>query len=819
MADHGSLGSLLQGVSQQPAHIRNDGQLTEQINMLSDVVLGLSTRPGSKYVSTLDIDTDFKFMNLSVEDNDYQIGYKAGQLIIIDEDGNLSNLVVEDDALTYIGDDMSAYTYDNVVYIVNRDKVVLQDPTNTTAQDEVITDIGLVTCLGGLFSHTYSVTVEYANGTKLTASYTCPDGTEDGDAAKTTSDFIIARLAAGLRGQGSLTDDYDFRADRSQIDVFGTAFDFTALPDDIVQTGTPVAGTVIQTAGDTLMIKGVPGIKLSVEDGSGGDILRKQTSISKSTEDLAEFAPHGTLVKVIGLDDTEDDFWMRYEVDGDPAVGSSFGSDGVWREWVNAFETVAFDLNTMPYTLTKTGTNEFTIRHGDWQSRRTGDENTNPAPSFVGYTIRDVGGFQSRLVFVSGPNLIMSRTNIPSDFYSQSVVASTATDPIDILSTSEDDNLLQWIVPFDRDLVLFGNNAQFVVTGANVITPDNASMVQTTTFDSTLAVKPVNTGRTLLFPFSKGAYSGIKEKFSVNSTEANTASTITRLQDRYLKGQVSSIVSSINMNITLVTTDSPEQTNTIFVNQYIWDGQSKVQDAWHKWEFPFPVKNVYFDNSEIVILLDTGAGYSLCKVDLDYSDDPILGYVLCLDLNDSVQVDVAAEYNYISSAYPDLTLVQGEGCYTPGIEILSTRTGSGPYVYQISKEIAPTGATVYYGLPYIATAKPTMPFIRDRNGKVQRLHSLVVTDFVIHYDRSGYISATLSSRYRDEDVTINNEQYSEFLDKNDTDFNGTRSGQWIVPWGERSDWSELTVYSDDFRPISITEIEWIGQPLTRGRRV
>jgi len=39
-----------------------------------------------------------------------------------------------------------------------------------------------------------------------------------------------------------------------------------------------------------------------------------------------------------------------------------------------------------------------------------------------------------------------------------------------------------------------------------------------------------------------------------------------------------------------------------------------------------------------------------------------------------------------------------------------------------------------------------------------------------------------------------------------------------VPWGERSDWSELTITSDDIRPVTITEIEWTGQILKRGKR-
>ena len=53
MKADGSLKSLLQGVSQQPTRDRLPGQCTEQVNMSSDPVKGLSRRPGDDLVGFL----------------------------------------------------------------------------------------------------------------------------------------------------------------------------------------------------------------------------------------------------------------------------------------------------------------------------------------------------------------------------------------------------------------------------------------------------------------------------------------------------------------------------------------------------------------------------------------------------------------------------------------------------------------------------------------------------------------------------------------------------------------------------------------------
>ena len=53
----GSLGALLQGVSQQPVRQRLEGQVTDQINMTSDPVRMLHRRPPTQFLNRFNIGT------------------------------------------------------------------------------------------------------------------------------------------------------------------------------------------------------------------------------------------------------------------------------------------------------------------------------------------------------------------------------------------------------------------------------------------------------------------------------------------------------------------------------------------------------------------------------------------------------------------------------------------------------------------------------------------------------------------------------------------------------------------------------------------
>lgn len=736
------------------------------------------------------------------------MGFKAGVLEVLDETGANMTCTADAGTLSYVGTDMELHVYDNTPYLLNRDQITALDPSTATTMADVAIDEGYVVCLGGQFSHTYTVNLEYTDGTKATGSYTAPDGTTAGDAAKSASNYIADELKSALASSLNIK-----------------------------------AGTVISVEGSVIRITGAPDLKLTVSDGSNGLVLRAQTNTAKNLEDLTPMAVHGALVRVEGVTGDEDDVWMRFEIAG-KTVGTGFGSEGIWKEWFNPSEVSQFDLSTMPHILTRTGAATFNLSQGEWLGRRVGDSTTSPVPDFVGNTIRDINGFQSRLVFIAGPYVAMSRTDKPRDFFKRSATTEVASDPISIVSTAEREFELEWIVPFDRDLIVFADYSQFLITGSIALTPSNASLVQTTNFEMGKGARPASTGRTLLFPFEQGSFAGVKEFFSEPSVDASDAASITQTQDEYMRGKVKELTASTNFSFVIVQTDDPDAQNVLFVHQYYWQDTTKAQASWSKWVLPYAVRNVLFAGSAVNILMyDDTLGYIQTSLDLDIPENAETGYPVKLDLlsnytaatvsgdyvlsgyvsTDYVEGGVAeAEKTYIDLPWPNALLVQGTGCAVPGQTISSvniTDLGTGIWRYLVSDSTAPAGAAVLAGLAYESIVQPTMPFIRDKDGRAVKNTKLVVTEFIVYFDESGYMDSTMSSRYRSEDVLFNNREVVTAFDPEDPAGIGIRTGEFIIPWGERSDWSELTVSSSDVRPMTILEVEWVGQVLTRGRRL
>ena len=772
MTVQGTLGSMLQGVSQQPARIRVPGQVTEQVNMYSDVAVGLTSRPATETMQILSGATnDLRFQDITLNQRDFIFGYKNRLLRAWDEQGNV--VTVNNNTDRYLGTDMRFSVFEDTIYCTNRDTIVGTSSTVVGRPFHVV----LVTALGGNFARTYKLDITLQDNTVLSVSYDTPDGDATGDAEDSTATKIIEQLS--------------------------TALSESTLPE----------GMTVSHSADVLVVKYTQSMKAVVDDGDAGTILRVMTDNVEDQTDLPRFAPHGTVVKVVGDEAEEDDYYLRFAVADETVEGNGFGVTGVWEEWYDVTQPNSFDTSTMPHVVTWDGT-EFTVGPGDWKDRRVGDEDSNPFPSFVGNKIRDIGGFESRLVFVAGPNVVMSRTNEPTDYFRKSATVVVDSDPIDMTSTVDRGLTLDWIVPFDRDLILISDpgDSQFVVQGGG-ITPKNASLVLTTSYEMFGLVRPATTGRTLLFPFKSGIYTGLKEFFTNDSVATNGADTLTEVQNRYIVGTANKLASSKNFNLVLVGTDSTDYSDTLWVYKYLWDSTQRLQSSWSKWVFPYPVLYTYFDNSEIRILFDAPDGVLLCKTDLNRVDDPE-GWHVTLDLKDKRTVTSGL----IEVPNDDYVVVQSTRCLKPGLEITPTATLTEPTRYRLPHDVCPDGSTVYIGQKVRCSVKPTMPNLKDRQGAVISSAKIMLQKFLVHLDNSSDVLCRMLTPYRD---TIEYYPRRFPLDDDPLDPGGLLIKDYTleVPWGEYADNSELELVSTDVRPTTILEVEWQGQVTGTRRRV
>lgn len=778
----GSLGTLLQGVSQQPDRVRLDGQVTEQVNLISDVTLGLSTRPATDEGATLDRATSgHKYQDISYDGVDYIVGYKSGDLQMWALDGTRQNIQFRNGGSpNYIGSDMQFHVVDRKIVMVNRNRVTRKSATVDGNQWYA----ALFHALGGQFLKTYAVQARFSNGAVINAEYTAPDGTTAGDAAKTTSEYIIGQLVAGLLADPNLP-----------------------------------SGTVITRSFDVGRIyHPTLQIRIGVSDGEGGEILRAVSDTVKDVADLPRFAPNGMIVKVVTSDADEDDYWLKFDAkDTIPENGSAgFGNEGTWIEWYDPNQKRLFNLNTMPHVLVaESGT--FYLEHGPWLGRQVGDDESAPWPSFIDKPIKDLEGFEGRLALLSPDSVVMSRTNEPFDLWRASATVVAATDPVDITSTKKDELKLDWFVPFDRDLFIMADpgDSQFVIRGGG-INPNTVSMVLTTEFEiASGGTPPVSTGRTILFPFSAGEFSGVKEFYTDSDNAANAANSLTETQDRYISGSITGMAVSQNFNLGLFRTNRDRR--TVWVYKYLWDGNEVLQSAWGKWQFQDVVEYFFFRNSIVYFLgRDTDGDVFLHSLDLNRPIG-VYGYHEMLDR----RVEKQVANNYIELPYGSARFLQATGCANPGLEArptLEIRLNALTTRYFFDEAVAPNGATLFCGQTVEWTLEPTQVFAKDYQGRTDTSQKVTIQDYVVHVDNSGEFKAIGSSPYSDDwDYTA----YVFPLDNEplDPDRLILQSGPFYIPWGERADWSKLRLTGTDIRPVTIHEVEWIGQILrTKGRR-
>ena len=204
----GAYESLIQGVSQQVPTSRLPGQVSEQVNMVSDLVTGLRRRTGSKFRRTLSsAGVDPKSVKawrteVGGVSAECLLNSNTGELIMLEQDGSKygeevvhrfqSNYLKAQDVgsirSTGVGDSM---------FILNTEQI----PTlETQAKETPFKSVGYVQVNGAAITTTFGVTVT-GGGKSFSGTYTTPDGTQSEHAKFINAPHIAERLVKSLQGE------------------------------------------------------------------------------------------------------------------------------------------------------------------------------------------------------------------------------------------------------------------------------------------------------------------------------------------------------------------------------------------------------------------------------------------------------------------------------------------------------------------------------------------------------------------------------------------------------------------------------------------
>jgi hypothetical protein len=574
--------------------------------------------------------------------------------------------------------------------------------------------------------------------------------------------------------------------------------------------------------GDVFWVKKPSGVlNVTISDGAGGVNFKVCTDTVSDVADLPRIAPHLYAVRVAENTEKEKDLWFKFvclnEESSVVPNSATFGQQGYWKEAVSPTTDTTFKPETMPHSLAYDADDGFTFSREAYEPRGVGTDVSNPNPSFVGNVINDVSAFQGRTVFLSGSNVVMSRTNRPTNFWQGSASALADSDPIDINSTVESSQMLA-CVQFNKDLAVFTPKSQHVVFGRSALTPANAALVLTTHFEAELGAHPVGAGRTVFFASNFGRFTGIREFFSESSADRDDSRPVTQHVNRYLVGKAKRLTASSNYETLLVHTDALQA--DIYLYQYIWSDEKKLQSAWSTWKFKNDIVFSFFEEDMLYLVQKVNTDYYLLRLPLDVQDSDGVGYPVYLDQRFDVfgcSDSFILPYSFLKD--DELVVVQGEGCPTPGLtaSVVSVVDVPGTGVVVTLKRDM-NGGNVIVGTRYKSRYMPTMPSVKDQAGVVIGTASLRVKSFIVTLDDTGHIVGVTRSKYGDSpEIEYNARVVGDF--DNTVGEQPLSNEKFTMPFRHDVTDAEIELFTDSHLPMTFADIEYIGQYSKRGRRI
>ena len=769
--------NFVQGISQQPSTLRDPEQLEEQINGFSSEASGLQKRPPTLFISKLHkytkgnkplvhfIDRDAYEKYTIIFDGDTISVYDlAGKPYTVNFEGNSKAYITLKEPRSYI----KCVTIADYTFVLNTTKVVKM--TSAVTPNVWASQGALVNIKSGQYGRTYKIVV---NGSTI-ASHATPDGSDKSHTAQIATDYIAEKLAAQARNNG-----YSVTTGSSWLYIYGKTIS-----------------------------------KLEVYDGYNNLAAFGVLKSTQKFSNLPNSAPDGFIVKVAGEKGSNtDDYYVKY-----------VAADEVWKECARPNISCSFDTSVMPHVLIREADGTFTFCEADWSDRDVGDDDSNPAPSFVGQNINDMFYFRNRLGFLSGENVILTRSADFFNFWMASAMEVQDTDPIDLAVSDNKIATLYHAVPFDAELILFSKDAQFALRSDSVLSPKDAILTPPVThFGCSLKATPVNAGRNIYFLAERSEFSTVREFFTAaDNTDSKDAQDITSHVPSFVPNGVYKIVPSSVENILLFLTEGEE--DSMYVYKYLFIDSIRQQASWSKWTFNGTIYGASFVEGFLYVIVERNDYLCLERMSFtfnteDLSNEPYrvlldskLEYLVPASCYDDIQGETTINLQSIYGDIYDPSLPYGIVTYDG---LFKTANSDGSVVLQGDY----SNKHIICGLIYLFRITLSTLYVkREADKGVQSLLEgrLQLRQLWLNYANSGCFVVKVNISDKDSYEYVNTER---ILGTSSSVFGSMvfPTGKFTVPIQSVNTNCSISVESDNPTPLSLIGAGWIGNYVRRTR--
>lgn len=770
--------SLLQGVSQQVPSLRLDGQVEEQVNMLSDPVTSIRRRPAVPYIASFDfgdISNDPLFVThieRGVDGRHLIINTNTGHWFLLSEDLTSILKTGTDDYFIAKNGRTSIHTasLDLNMFILNMEQKPVTE-TDDANKLEPSTS-GFICIKSGGFQISYTVTVT-VNDKEYTATFTTPAASVNGSATQATPSYIATQL----------------------FNQLNTSLNGIAL---------------IYRRNNVIGIKQAQ--KLSIDNGTNSSyMITSGKGRVNAVGDLSFLMPESMRGYMLSVGtDNSALVWYRWDTESDS-----------WQE-DSAYGSIT-KISNMPRQLTALDEMEANTFEG----RLSGDDQTNQDPAFIDNgIITGIGSYQGRLVLLSTSFVSLSKSNNPYRFYRSTVSDLNDDDRIDIGVGSQQNSIFRTAVQFNRDLIIFGDSIQAVVTSGNsILSPKNAAISLTSELSCDSRIQAVPDGQTLLYPYKRSAkFSGLMELIPSSYTSSQYISQdATAHIPQFISGRLRMLSSSSATNMVVMCS---QELNKLIVHEYQWSSEGKTQAAWHEWVFAFDIVGMYFAQERLILYLCDKGTNTIFTTYIDPREgfDEQNAYpVPYLDLYSKVTADrgkfTLPDYlkNIAKSDVSRISLCRfNELCIIEevGVDIWDMDKGTGLLT------IGADDSEYFIGVNYVSSLVPTPPLIKDDNKKVVDAGAVRLVQMEISVKDSGQFNVVVNDDRTG--VSFSMPLISVYLNSfdivNDEPSVGSSSNL-KVPCSTNADTTYVQLTTNGVHNMNVMDISYLLRHAAKHRRV
>lgn len=601
--------NFLGGVSKQNDDKKLEGQVTECINGYPDPTYGLLKRPGMKFIEKLKDSGGTAFNKAALDGavwhfidrgagSSYIAAIKGTNVYAWKTDGTWCT--VTNTGTSYLtGTDSDDYHFRSI-----QDTTIITNKTVSTAMNAagtyVANSVATLKLLSLVNSFDYTVTIQGIEATVTAQTSTTFDDMLLYDASNVnTNHHLIDKIKAVIEAQHTASNS-DFNGIwylegyNNSIVIKRSTGANAVKTDYSAVTGTPVAFEI---------------------DARGG---QNNTSLEVFEDDVTDVSKlplesfGGHIVRVLNSATAADDYYVKF-VAHDSTLNRG---RGYWQETTARDVSTSLTASTMPHALINTGDTTFTFGPLTWTDRLTGDDITNPQPSFIGKKINASFFYNNRLGFLSEDNIIFGVANDSYNFFAKSALTQVDSDPIDVNVSSVRPVTLTDVVPAPQGLVVFASKQQFLVlaTESGVLTPASTLVRSISTYESDANISPLEVGNSIAFVNKVTGYSKL---FYMQLREVGQSPSVVDISKTVLEWIPDTvddlIISPQNSMVVLVD----RQSSYIYIFRFYNNGQSDVMQAWTKWQVTGTIQSADILDDEMLIVAQHRDEYTINTIKLD----------------------------------------------------------------------------------------------------------------------------------------------------------------------------------------------------------